>query len=89
MATRKAPSLATLLKLAEAEDKPVALVLAGHNGSGKSTLWYDRPADALQIPLVKADRLTPSRLPPVEDKQKLEAVGSTAARFRSAVEEAI
>jgi predicted ABC-type ATPase len=39
-------------------------VLAGHNGSGKSTFWYDRLADELQIPLVNADRLTLSLLPP-------------------------
>jgi predicted ABC-type ATPase len=79
MATRKAPGLATLLKLAGAEDKPIALVLAGHNGSDKSTLWYDRLADALQIPLVNADRLTLSLLPPVDDTQNLR---QWAARLR-------
>jgi predicted ABC-type ATPase len=48
-------------------------VLAGHNGSGKSTLWYDRLADELQIPLVNADRLTLSLLPPVGPDKKLKA----------------
>jgi predicted ABC-type ATPase len=52
------------LKAANAARKPLALVLAGHNGSGKSTLWYRRLADRLQIPLVNADRLTASILPP-------------------------
>jgi predicted ABC-type ATPase len=51
-------------------------VLAGHNGSGKSTLWYDRLADDLQIPLVNADRLTLSLLPPVETGKKLRAWAS-------------
>jgi predicted ABC-type ATPase len=49
----------------------VAIVLAGHNGSGKSTLWYDRLADDLQIPLVNADRLTLSLLPPIGTEKKL------------------
>ena len=71
MAPRKAPSLASLLTIAAAEDKPIALVLAGHNGSGKSTLWYDRLADALEIPLVNADRLTLSLLPPVDENGKI------------------
>ncbi len=47
-----------------ADGKPWAIVLAGHNGSGKSTLWYDYMADDLQMPLVNADRLTLSLLPP-------------------------
>ncbi|AEU38563.1 zeta toxin family protein [Granulicella mallensis] len=68
---RKPPTLDSLLKIAAAEGKPIALVLAGHNGSGKSTLWYDRLADGLQIPLVNADRLTLSLLPPVDEDQKL------------------
>ena len=46
MALKKPPHLQSLLYLA-AEDKPTAIVLAGHNGSGKSTLWYDRLADGL------------------------------------------
>lgn len=46
------------------DDRPPAIVLAGHNGSGKSTLWYDRLADSLQMPLINADRLTLSLLPP-------------------------
>jgi len=68
---QKPPTLDGLLKIAAAERKPIALVLAGHNGSGKSTLWYDRLADGLQIPLVNADRLTLSLLPPVDADQKL------------------
>jgi energy-coupling factor transporter ATP-binding protein EcfA2 len=44
--------------------KPVAFVLTGHNGSGKSTLWYLRMADQLEMPLINADRLTLSILPP-------------------------
>ncbi len=36
MALHKPPSLASLLKIAAEEDKPIALVLAGHNGSGPS-----------------------------------------------------
>jgi predicted ABC-type ATPase len=71
MAARKPPSLGSLVKIATAEDKPIALVLAGHNGSGKSTLWYDRLADGLQMPLVNADRLTLSLLPPVDENQRL------------------
>lgn len=43
--------------------KPLAIILAGHNGSGKTTLWRERFADALQIPLINADRLMLSMLP--------------------------
>jgi predicted ABC-type ATPase len=46
-------------------------VLAGHNGSGKTTLWHDGLADELQIPLVNADRLTLSLLPPAGADNKL------------------
>jgi predicted ABC-type ATPase len=56
-----------------AAEKPVAIVLAGHNGSGKSTFWYDRLANHLQLPLINADRLTLSLLPPAEDNTKLPA----------------
>jgi predicted ABC-type ATPase len=42
----------------------VAFVVAGHNGSGKSTLWYNRLVPILRIPLINADRLTLSILPP-------------------------
>ena len=76
MASRTPPSLKTLLNTNAADDKPVAIVLAGHNGSGKSTLWYDRLADDLQIPLVNADRLTLSLLPPVGADKKLKAWAS-------------
>jgi len=71
---RTPPSFKTLLNTAD--DKPVAVVLAGHNGSGKSTLWYDRLADDLQIPLVNADRLTLSLLPPAGAGNKLKAWAS-------------
>jgi len=69
--SRTPPSLKTLLNTNAADDKPIAIILAGHNGSGKSTLWYDRLADDLQIPLVNADRLTLSLLPPVGADKKL------------------
>lgn len=39
-------------------------MLAGHNGSGKSTLWSELLSDDLRIPLINADRLTESILPP-------------------------
>lgn len=45
-------------------DQPLAIVLAGHNGSGKSTLWYGRIADQSRIPLINADRILLSLLPP-------------------------
>jgi len=46
------------------QQKPLAVVLAGHNGSGKSTLWYERLAPAFQMPLINADRMMVSILPP-------------------------
>jgi predicted ABC-type ATPase len=52
------------LKSANATSRPVAFVLAGHNGSGKSTLWHERLAAELKIPLINADRLIGSILPP-------------------------
>lgn len=73
---RTPPQLSALLGKDAAGEKPVAIVLAGHNGSGKSTLWYDRLADELQIPLVNADRLTLSLLPPVGPDKKLKAWAS-------------
>lgn len=45
-------------------DKRVAIILAGHNGSGKSSFWNDRLANHFQLPLLNADRLTLSFLPP-------------------------
>lgn len=54
------------LRSAGAARKPVAFVVAGHNGSGKSTLWYDRLAPKLRIPLINADRLMLSILPPTD-----------------------
>lgn len=71
--SRKPPNLSALLGPDLADERPVAIVLAGHNGSGKSTLWYDRLADELQIPLVNADRLTLSLLPPPGRDMKLKA----------------
>ena len=74
MSLRTPPSFKTLLNTTG--DKPVAVVLAGHNGSEKSTFWYDRLADDLQIPLVNADRLTLSLLPPAGADNKLKAWAS-------------
>jgi len=79
VALKKPPTLNSLLHVGVAEDKPTAIVLAGHNGSGKSTLWYTRLADGLQIPLVNADRLTLSLLPVADEDQKLKP---WAARLR-------
>lgn len=63
--SRPTPTVDRLLKQAlEGQTHPSAFVLAGHNGSGKSTLWYERLADKLQLPLVNADRLITSILPP-------------------------
>jgi len=62
---RRPPALTKLLDEAvNGKRGPSAFVLAGHNGSGKSTLWYQRLASQLQVPLVNADRLTASILPP-------------------------
>lgn len=58
-------------KLASEQERPLGIVLAGHNGSGKSTFWYDRLADNLRLPLVNADRLTLSLLPPPNNKNQL------------------
>jgi len=74
--SRTAPGLKTLLRTSAPEHKPVVIVLAGHNGSVKSTLWYDRLADDLQLPLVNADRLTLSLLPPAGADNKLKAWAS-------------
>ncbi len=73
MPARTPPNPKTLLNTKAADNKPVAIVLAGHNGSGKSTFWYDRLADDLQIPLVNADRITLSLLPPIGAGEKLKA----------------
>jgi len=70
--SRRPPDPTHLLTSVSTGDKPLAIVLAGHNGSGKSTLWYDKLADQLRIPLVNADRLTLSILPPpIDQKQTL------------------
>ena len=62
---RRPPALSNLLNQAVFNrKKPTAFVLAGHNGSGKSTLWNERLAPQLKIPLVNADRITASILPP-------------------------
>lgn len=63
--SRPTPTVDRLLKQAlEGQTRPSAFVLAGHNGSGKSTLWYERLAGKLRLPLVNADRLITSILPP-------------------------
>jgi predicted ABC-type ATPase len=78
---KKPPSLLALLRKTVAEaNKPVAFVLAGHNGSGKSTLWNERLSDALEIPLINADRLTASILP--ERNPTTLMVPDWAQRFR-------
>jgi predicted ABC-type ATPase len=46
-------------------------VLAGHNGSGKTSLWTKKLSDFLRIPLINADRLTESILPPPGDDGRL------------------
>jgi predicted ABC-type ATPase len=62
---RRPPGLSKLLSQAvSGKHKPTAFVLAGHNGSGKTTLWNERLAPQLQIPLINADRITASILPP-------------------------
>jgi predicted ABC-type ATPase len=71
--------MAALLQSDLRNDKPIAVVLAGHNGSGKSTLWYGSLADSFKIPLVNADRLTLSILPVPDGEQGLKP---WAARLR-------
>lgn len=74
MTRLRPPSLDKLLDSAlRGASRPVAFVLAGHNGSGKSSLWYSRLADKLQIPLINADRLTASILPPPDEHHQLPA----------------
>ncbi|MES2482501.1 MAG: zeta toxin family protein [Pseudomonadota bacterium] len=65
--------MSALLKQAEtdADGMPLAFVVAGHNGSGKSTLWYDRMSPVLQRPLINADRLITSILPPADSNGHL------------------
>lgn len=53
------------------QNKPLAIVLAGHNGSGKSTLWYEHIADQLRIPLINADRMMLSVLPEADKERRL------------------
>ncbi len=65
------PNLYALIDASVGPNQPLAIVLAGHNGSGKSTLWYDTLADKFQMPLVNADRLTLSLLPPVGSDKML------------------
>ena len=66
---RRPPGLSRLLQqAASGKSKPTAFVLAGHNGSGKTPLWNERLAPRLQIPLVNADRITASILPPADSK---------------------
>lgn len=67
------PPLPALLGRVQAisQGQPVAFVLAGHNGSGKTSLWYERLAPVLQRPLLNADRLVTSTLPPVHPQGRL------------------
>ena len=71
MGLQRALTLRSIFEASAPGAKPLAIVLAGHNGSGKSTLWYNRLADDLQIPLVNADRLTLSLLPPPDTDNRL------------------
>jgi len=69
---RRPPGLSKLLSRAvTGKQKPTAFVLAGHNGSGKTTLWNARLAPQLQIPLINADRITASILPPADTAGQL------------------
>lgn len=52
-------------------NRPLAVILAGHNGSGKTTLWNAHLADMLQIPLINADRMMLSILPEIKQGQRL------------------
>ena len=76
---RRSPRLDRLLKEAtrDVAGRPAAFVLAGHNGSGKSTLWYERLVSTLQMPLINADRLTTSILPPADSHGVLPAWAQT------------
>jgi predicted ABC-type ATPase len=78
--TQALPDPARLLRGRQDREKPLAIVLAGHNGSGKSTFWYGRLADELRIPLINADRLMLSILPPPIDE--LGHLRPWAARLR-------
>jgi predicted ABC-type ATPase len=80
--SKRPPTLNRVLgkALKQGGSKPVAFVLAGHNGSGKSTLWYERLVVKLEIPLVNADRLTLSILPPPKDRDN--KLPRWAQRFR-------
>lgn len=59
-----AAALAAVLKAREDSNRPLAVLLTGHNGSGKSTLWYEKLAPVLEMPLINADRMMMSILPP-------------------------
>ncbi len=59
-----AAALAAVLKAREDSKRPLAVLLTGHNGSGKSTLWYEKLAPVLEMPLINADRMMMSILPP-------------------------
>ncbi len=66
MSVRRTPPVLfdVLLPTLAANTKPLAVILAGHNGSGKTTLWTRQLSEPLQIPLINADRLIESVLPP-------------------------
>lgn len=55
----------------ESNQRPFAVVLAGHNGSGKSTLWNKHLAESLRMPLINADRMMLSILPETRDDRRL------------------
>ena len=64
-------AVARVLEIQDRSGKHLAVVLAGHNGSGKSTMWYGHLASQIQIPLVNADRIMMSILPPVGPEEHL------------------
>lgn len=63
-----AAALAAVLKAREDSNRPLAVLLTGHNGSGKSTLWYEKLAPVLEMPLINADRMMMSILPPGDSR---------------------
>ncbi len=67
------PAIETLLQAKPEDDRPIAIIVAGHNGSGKSTLWYKLLAERLKLPQINADRLTLALLPEPDASNKLPA----------------
>ena len=51
--------------------EPLAIIVAGHNGAGKSTMWYECLASDLKVPMINADRMMASILPPPDGQGEL------------------